>query len=94
MLCHFIVTLLFTYLSFTFYLFASYYDEHIVTPIYETELEKISKKLLLKEENKLDIMNAVYLRNTVTIGYYIILKDIQSITQALIKELEKVKYDA
>ncbi|MFQ3192570.1 MAG: hypothetical protein ACI936_003722, partial [Paraglaciecola sp.] len=56
--------------------------------------EKISKKLLLKEENKLDIMNAVYLRNTVTIGYYIILKDIQSITQALIKELEKVKYDA
>lgn len=88
------MTLLFTYLSFTFYLFASFYGEHILTPIYETELEEISKKRLLKEENKLAIMNAVYLRNTVAISYYIILKDIQSITQALIKELEKVKYNA
>lgn len=39
-------------------------------------------------------MNAAYLRSTVAIGHDIILKDIQSITQSVIKVLENVKYDA
>jgi hypothetical protein len=36
----------------------------MIIPKYETELEEISKKLLLIEENKLAFMNAISLRNT------------------------------
>lgn len=68
-------------------------NEHMVIPSYETELEEISKKLLLKEENELAIMNAIYLRNSVAIGHFQLLKGFQSTTQSLIKEIENLTSD-
>ena len=38
-------------------------------------------------------MNAIYLRNTLAIGHYVLLKDIQSATQSLIKEIENLSSD-
>ena len=72
---------------------ASKLNEHIVMPKYETELQDISNALILKDENKLDFMNAVYLRNTVAIGHYELLEDLKSNTQALITELEQLHND-
>ena len=68
-------------------------NEHIIIPRYESELEKISKKLLLKEENMLAFMNAIYLRNTISVGHYELLKEIQFTTQSLIKEIENLTSD-
>jgi hypothetical protein len=71
------------------YSHASKLNEHMIIPRYETELEEISKQLLLIEENKLAFMNAIYLRNIIANGHYRLLKGIQSTTQSLIKEMEK-----
>ena len=68
-------------------------NEHMVIPSYETELEEISKKILLKEENKLVFMSAVYLRNSVAIGHFEFLKEIKATTQSLIKEIESLTSD-
>lgn len=67
--------------------------KHMIVPKYDHELQEVSKKLLLKDENKLVFMNAIKLRNTVAINHYINLKNIQSSTQSLIKELRNLNHD-
>jgi hypothetical protein len=68
-------------------------NEHMIIPEYENNLEEISKKLFLEDENKLAFMNAIYLRNVVAITNYKFLKDIQSNTQSLIEVIEKLTRD-
>jgi len=65
-------------------------NENIIIPKYDSRLEEISKKLLLQEENRLAFMNAIYLRNSVALGHYKFLNEIQSSTQLLIKEIENL----
>jgi hypothetical protein len=68
----------------------SNFNKQMINPEYMIELQEISKNLLLKDENKLAFMNALYLRNTVAIGNYDMLKKIQSTTRSLISDLEKL----
>ena len=69
------------------------FSEHMIHQTYKNELQELSSKSLLKDENKLAFMNALYLRNTVAIGNFDMLKKIQLTTQALIEELEQLQND-
>jgi hypothetical protein len=69
------------------------FNERSINQKYKIELQEISKKSLLKDENKLAFMNALYLRNTIAIGNFDMLKEIQFTTQSLINELEKLYND-
>jgi hypothetical protein len=66
-------------------------DEKMIIPSYETELQEISKKILSRDENKLTFINAIHMRHRIAVGHYILLKNIQVTTLALIKELEDLK---
>ncbi|MBD0832417.1 DUF6090 family protein [Aestuariibaculum sediminum] len=68
-------------------------DEGITIQNYQTELQDLSKKQLLKGENKLVFMNAIYLRNTIALGNFEFLKEIQYSTQSLITDLKKLNND-
>ena len=62
---------------------------HVVVPNYDTDLENISKNLILKDENKLELMNAITFRHSIAMGHYIDLINAKSDTQLLIKELNR-----
>ena len=68
-------------------------NAQIVIPKYEKELQEISKKRIIIDENKLDFMNAVYLRNTVAIRHYELLVDLKTTTKSLVTELEQLLND-
>ena len=61
---------------------------HVVVPNYQADIENISKNLILKDENKLELMNAITLRQAVALGHYEFLINAKSNTQSLIEELE------
>jgi len=63
-------------------------NQHMIIPKHKKKLQEISKNLLLTDEHFLAFINALYLRNTVAIGNYELLKTVQSTTQSLIKEIE------
>ena len=65
-------------------------NDHMIVPSYKKRLQEASKKMLLSDENKLAFMNALYLRNTIAIGNYELLKTIQVTTKSLIKKLEQL----
>ncbi|MCF6295569.1 MAG: DUF6090 family protein [Flavobacteriaceae bacterium] len=66
---------------------------HVVVPNYETDIQEISKNVILKDENKLALMNAITLRQTLALGHYEFLLSAKSNTKSLIKELENEKHD-
>ena len=66
----------------------SNYPGHLVIPNYETDFQEISKSLILKDENKLALMNAIALRQTLALGHYGFLLSAKSDTESLIEELE------
>ena len=61
---------------------------HVVAPNYEVDIEDISKNLILKDENKLELMNAITQRFFIAIGHYYHLLNAKSNTQSLIEELK------
>jgi type II secretory pathway pseudopilin PulG len=66
---------------------------HVVVPNYETDIQEISKNVILKDENKLALMNAITLRQTIALGHYELLLSAKSDTKSLIKGLENKKHD-
>ena len=68
-------------------------SENMTLPVYEENLEAISKELLSNDELLLKYMNAVNLRNIVAIGHYVFLKDALVTTDALINSLEDILND-
>jgi len=66
----------------------SKFPGHLVKPNYETEIQEISKNVILKDDNKLALMNAITLRQTLAIGHYEHLIKAKSDTKSLIEELE------
>jgi hypothetical protein len=61
---------------------------YVVQPKYHIEVQEISKNVILGDENKLSLLNAVSYRQSIAIGHYALLFDIKSVTQSLINELE------
>ena len=70
----------------------SKFPGHLVIPNYETDIQEISKSVILKDENKLALMNAITLRQTLALGHYEFLLSAMSDTKSLIKELEHEKH--
>ena len=66
---------------------------NVILPEHQMELQAISKKVLSKDENKLEFFNAITFRQKVAIGHYAFLQNTKSITQALIEELETLNHD-
>jgi type II secretory pathway pseudopilin PulG len=66
----------------------SKFPGHLVTPNYETDIQEISKSVILKDENKLALMNAITLRQTLALGHYEHLIISKSDTKSLIEELD------
>ncbi len=66
---------------------------HVVTPNYETDIQEISKNVILKDENKLALMNAITLTQTLAFGHYELLLSAKFDTKSLIKELENEEHD-
>jgi len=66
---------------------------HVVIPNYETDIQEISKSVILKDENKLALMNAITIRLAIALGHYDHLINAKSDTKSLIKELENEKHD-
>jgi hypothetical protein len=65
----------------------SQFPGHIVVPKYKTELQETSKNILLKEENKLEFLNAIYFRQSIALGHYELLLNIKKDTDSLIKKI-------
>ena len=61
---------------------------NVVVPKYQTEFQVISKNILSKDENRLELMNAIGFRQGLALGHYDFLQNTKSITQALIDDLE------
>ena len=66
---------------------------HVVLPNYEADIEDISKNLILKDENKLELMNAITIRLAIAFGHYNHLLKAKSDTQSLIEELNRYTYN-
>ncbi len=64
-----------------------------LTSIYYPELSKISQELLNEPENKLDLMNMINMRHTVSLSHLGLMQDSRQSTQNLIEELEAVIHD-
>ena len=62
---------------------------HVVVPNYEIDIENISNNLILKDENKLELINAISLRLAIAFGHYNHLLNAKSDTQSLIEELNR-----
>jgi len=61
---------------------------YVIEPKYLAEVQEISKKVILKDENKLALLNAISLRQEIAIGHYALLQSIKSITQSLVEDLD------
>ena len=64
-----------------------------LTSLYNKELSKISKKLLLKPENKLRLMNMINMRHTVSLSHLGLMQDSRQKTVKLLKELSEITQD-
>ncbi|OIQ36462.1 MAG: hypothetical protein BM563_10810 [Bacteroidetes bacterium MedPE-SWsnd-G1] len=62
---------------------------YVVVPNYETDIEEISKNVILKDENKLELMNTITIRLAIAFGHYESLINVKFDTQSLIAELEQ-----
>jgi len=60
---------------------------------YKTALSEISQKLMLIDEHKLAFMNVIYFRQSLAIHQISIIKNIQSVTESLILEIEQLNND-
>ena len=67
--------------------------KHMVFPNYEPKLEEIAKKILSNENHLLEFMNNISVRNSVAIGNYLFIKELQTTTNQLIKELQTIIND-
>ena len=64
-----------------------------LTGIYQNELAKISKDLLQKKENKLELMNIVNMRHSISIGHLGLMEHSKKRTEKILKELKTTNYD-
>lgn len=62
---------------------------YVILPEYRMELQATSKKVLSNDENKLEFLNAITSRQKIALVHYAFLQKTTSITQALIKDLER-----
>ena len=68
-------------------------NKNMVLPKYEPKLEVIAKKILSNEQQLLEYMNAISVRNSVAIGNYSFIKELEAATDDLIRELKKTIND-
>lgn len=61
----------------------------VILPNYEPILESISKNIILKDENKLEFLNVINLRQAIALGNYYDLQVVTANTQSLIEELNQ-----
>ena len=64
-----------------------------LTSIYNEELSTISKKILIKPENKLRLMNIINMRHTVSLGHLGLMQNAKQMTQNLLEELNEIIHD-
>lgn len=67
--------------------------DNTVFQTYKTGLSEISEQLLLIDEHKLEFVNVIYFRQFLAIHQITILKNIQSVTESLILEIEQLNND-
>jgi competence protein ComGC len=63
----------------------------VVTPNYNIEIQDISEQIIMKNENKLALMNAISFRHNLALGHFEKLQNVKSLTQSLMQELKKGK---
>ncbi len=67
----------------------SKFPGHLTIPNYETDIQEISKSIILKDESKLALLNAITFRQILALVHYEHMINAKSDTKSLIEKLEQ-----